>query len=294
MKGKKWHIPKSKYKPLKKLLISLGGIIVKNNDSQNIWMIKIENYHFALFSNGTLYSYPDTNDELEIIRNQISRFFGNSFVEPNKEFLVGLDEVGTAEIFGNIVITAVCYPFNLHYKIEKIIGVSDTKKKHNFDYWKKLYFELKKLESFGLILLQKSVKPEQIKSKSIQSILNEKYLELLKEISNKILVSNSRIVIDDFGLGKNLTDFLESLSKSGALILKRFHADDDYLETKTASVVAKYHRMNSLNILNRKYCFENIPIGSGHPEDPQSMLWMKEWKKLNKTLPSFIRKPILK
>ncbi len=292
MKGKRWHIPKSKYKPLKKLLISLGGVLVKNNNSQNIWMIKIETYHFALFSNGTLYSYPGTNDELEIIRNQISRFFGNSFVEPNKEFLVGLDEVGTGENFGNIIITAVIYPSNLHYKIEKIVGVSDTKEKHSFDYWKKLYYELKKLKPFGLILLQKSVKPNQIKSKSIQSILNEKYLELLKEISNKISVSNSRIVIDDFGLGKNLLEFLESLSKSGALILKKFHADDDYLETKTASVIAKYHRMNSLNILNQKYGFKDVPIGSGHLEDPQSILWIKEWKKLNKTLPSFIRKHI--
>ena len=106
IKGKKWKVPKTKFSSIKKLLISMGGDIKKpkNFFGSMIWMIKITDSHFALFSNGTLFSYPGTNQDLEIIRNRITKKVGSSFIEPDKEFLIGVDETGVSEIFGNISI----------------------------------------------------------------------------------------------------------------------------------------------------------------------------------------------
>jgi len=292
IKGKRWKVPKSKFNSIKKLLISTGGELKKPKNFQDsiIWMIKIANSHFALFSNGTLFSYPGSNQDLEIIRNRITKKVGSAFVEPDKEFLIGVDETGVSEIFGNMVISGVLYPAKIHDKLERIVGVANTKKKHNFNYWKELFLEIKKLEHFGLKMFSRVVRPQNIKSVPPQFISNKKIQDILEEILLLESSTNCRIVIDDYGIGENLKLYLNNLENEGASIKNEFHADDNYLEVKTASIVSKYHRMRSLSILEKKYDFIDCPLGSGHPEDPLTINWINKWKKTKKPLPNFVRK----
>jgi hypothetical protein len=101
----------------------------------------------------------------------------------------------------------------------------------------------------------------------------------------------TRIVIDDYGIGPRLKYFLDSLKNAGAKIIVENKADEKYLESRIASLIAKYYQIKSLEVIKSdpKFKIEGVEIGSGNAGDIKTLEWLKKCWALNKSWPWFVK-----
>lgn len=292
MKPKTWkNIPENKRQGIKNLLINAGG--VKDRETKGIrevWRIRLHGAVFTLYENGTLFATASDSEELVKICSSISEIVGESLLKPEKEFLVGLDETGKGEVLGHSVLSGVVFPNRLLEKVEEILGVADTKKRKSVKYWDDLYIEIDALKREGMDFIVEKIPPWHVDKYNLNKIMDVVYQRILSYFTRKIPPESTRIVIDDYGIGLTLTNYLNSLQNAGAEVIVENKADERYLESRLASVIAKREREKVMEVIGSSFSLPGAPVGSGNAGDPETLKWLKEWKNSGKEWPWFVKR----
>ena len=130
-----------------------------------------------------------------------------------------------------------------------------------------------------------------ITAKEIDKLLNASNLnrieiDRMQHIIN--LFDPDRVVIDS--PEANTKKFAEKIrqklrNKSVDIVAENF-ADKKYPHVSAASILAKVHRDAEIEKLHKKYGF----FGSGYTSDGRTIAFLKNWIKMNKEFPDFVRK----
>jgi len=273
-------------KVLRELLLNKGWIEENRRSSTECWRLKSDGFMCIFYKSGTLFiSYPDGRDsEFKKIRGIINSYVGTRYIPPSKDFLVGFDEVGKGEIIGSIILAGVRFPRNIFDELDIIVDNVDTKRSHSIDYWEEIYRELEESKDSGLLFFTDKILPEEIdEKKSLNVILDQRYRMLIERLISGIDVTRCRLVIDDYGAGKVLTDYLERLKESGAEIVITGKSEDRYLETRIASIIAKRERIMELQEIG-------IYSGSGNTGDRKTLDWLEDWYRTHREWPWFVKR----
>jgi ribonuclease HII len=254
--------------------------------------VRFSDATFTFYKSGTLYCTPTQDPAVVAIWDEIQPRSLSGFVSPSRDYLIGLDETGKGEVLGHTVLTGVMIPKPLFDQISKIIGVADTKKKHTFAYWDNI---LKNLDQFksqtGLVSIIETIPPWHIDKFNINSILDIVYQRILSNFARLAPVTSCRIVVDDYGVGKSLRRYVKSLGNAGAEVIVAHQADDNYLEAKVASLIAKREREKTMETISKseQYKCDGIDIGSGNAGDPETVKWLQCWKRTGRQWPWFVK-----
>ncbi len=293
VRGRTWkNINNGKANEIKNFLLSIGAEEIETRENFEVWRLKFKNCYITYYSSGTMYATPSEDPEVKNILEKIGNLIGHIYEPPTKEWCVGLDETGKGEIFGYLHVVGVVFHRSLFDKIERVVGNSDTKKKHIFEYWQQIFGDLKKLMGDRFFYLEERVSPEDIDEFNLNELLNITYIRVVKRIleETNILPSKVRIVIDDYGVSNELLTLLENLRSEGAQIIVVTKSEDRYLETRLAAIIAKWSQTKILENIREEYKIGDVEIGSGNANEENTIKWLHEWHKTGKPWPWFVRK----
>ena len=251
--GRTWrNLDKIKAEEIRKYLLESGGIEDKVKSSHEVWRVKFSDSTFTFYSKGTLYATPSPSSDPAVLKmwKYIDSLYGSRYTLPSKEFLIGLDETGKGEVIGHTVLTGVIFPKEIFNNLDLLIGPADTKKRHEFEYWDKLFRMLDHFRKFGFEYIIETIPPWDVDKYNLNKIMDVVYQRILSNFMRQIEASRVRIVFDDYGVGDTLNRYLRSLENAGAEVIVTHGADDSYLEAKLASQVAKREREKVMEAIN--------------------------------------------
>lgn len=277
---------KTQQKDAQNFLLEKGGSREEKSGPLESTM-KYANSVFSFYSNGTIYVNrisPDLKEELDQI-------LGISHGDTKKQYLIGLDEAGKGEIIGNMYLTGTLLPKELVSEVDLILGSSDTKKKKSADRWDNLFRVLDAFRKRGLIFETVSIQPYEIDRYNLTYIMDRNYILIIRLLLLGSEPNLYRIVLDDYGIGKRMENYLVSLESQGAEVILTAKADQDYAETRLASVLAKRDRELSMDKIRSEpmYQGDGFTIGSGNASDEETIKWIEWWKGTGKPWPWFVR-----
>ena len=182
-------------------------------------------------------------------------------------------------------------PGSLAKELEALVSVADTKKKREPAYWDELFKRLEKFKNRGLQFQVERIPPWHVDRYNLNKIMDVVYQRILSIFSRHAQPGQSRIVVDDYGVGDTLRRFLRALENAGAEVVVAAGADDRYIEGRVASVLAKRDRENAIEILRKAsdYQVNGHDVGSGNAGDPQTVAWLDAWKKTGRPWPWFVK-----
>jgi len=290
--GRKWIVIQTKAEKIKNLLLAEGGREEKVGSPYEIWRIKLKNATFTYYQTKTLYAtLPKEDPTILAVFQEIDKIAGSIFIPLRKDFAIGLDETNKGEVIGPLFLIGLFLPKELFDSLEKIVALIDTKKVHDFSYWEKNYQKIIDFKKAGLTFIGKKIAPQLIDKYKINYLMDMGYLQILKRLVKEREAKNIRIVIDDYGVGKDFKNFLAQLAKAGAEIIIKKGADEKFLEVKIASIIAKYFKEAFFHKIKNdpKYQIENLTIGSGNLSDKETKEWLKKWYEKYQKFPYFVR-----
>lgn len=278
---------------IKNFLLNIGGEEKEVKTQYEVWRIRYSDATLTYYSSGKLFCTESDDLALEEVHNFIYTLIGSQFISPNKDYLIGLDETGKGEVIGHTVLAGVLIPANLFKELEVHIGTANTKVKHTVNYWDDVYRKIDLYKDKGLNYIIQKIPPWQIDKYNINRILDVTYQRILNSLLPEDLEKRSiRIVLDDYGIGFHLNNFLNALKNSGAEIIKQPKADEIYLESRIASLVSKREQQKVIEAITKdpEYNLNGLTIGSGNAGDSITTEWLKEWKKTGKEWPWFVKR----
>jgi len=292
-KHDRWIIPSEKHDEVKQLILSYGA--VKKDVSKNqhqVWRLAIGKSIFDLYKTGTLYNNQATSSEVLELREKLSAFSTSNFLDTGKEIKIGLDETGKGELFGHEFLCGVSFPKSLTEEIKETIGLADTKSRRTFDYWDKIFSGLDLLQGKGLHFITRTIPPWRIDLYNTNKIMDIVYKKIIADLIRNLPLEQTSLVIDNYQLDDNLRHFLQALEKKGALVKIEEKADDEFLEAKLASAIAKRDREKMMRGINERFKINGQQPGSGNLTDPDTQKWLKMWKEGGKEWPWFVKKSV--
>ncbi len=277
---------------VREFLLREGGVEERVTSPYEEWRIRVGDTLFILYTTGTLYSTPPPQGEFPFPPGMIERLTHPSWVPPTKRFLIGLDEAGKGEMFGFIHAVGVIIPSSLFSSLSPLFTSVDTKKNHSFSYWEEKFRELLSFTSRGFRFQERRLSPREIDSYRINNLLDLHYQKILSLYLRQVDMSETRVVVDDYGVGKLLEEYLCFLEKKGAEIIRVSRADDRYLEVRLASLIAKRNREKVMDSLNNSpsYRINGFSPGRGNSGDKESLRWLKKWYETHQSFPWFVRR----
>jgi len=150
--------------------------------------------------------------------------------------------------------------------------------------------ELEPLEVAGVRKVIEKIPPWHVDKYNTNKIMDLVYQRIIASLIQGLSLDSCRIIIDDYGVGRNLSEYLESLHKSDCEIRVESKADDNYVECKLASVIAKRERAKVAEAISKQFSLPNFPIGSGNAGDEKTLAWLKEYWRQNGEWPWFVKK----
>ena len=291
MKSRTWKkVPSVELQEVKQLLLSRGGKEDQSLSGQSeAWRIRIGDVVFTSYKTGTIYFSGGNGDSVETALNDVSKILEGESARSEKEFLVGMDETGKGEVLGPSVLAVVVLRNALTHKIETELGSADTKKKHDFQFWDTLFRDLDRYRGHGLSYEIETILPWDVDKYNVNKLMDVVYQRLLSRLLSGLNPTHCRIILDDYGMGNNLHLYLKSLSKTGAEVRVEAHADENYVEVKTASVLSKWRRELAMKKIGEKFSMPAVALGSGNAGDPLTVKWLKEWKQSGQQWPWFVK-----
>lgn len=291
MKGRTWKkISPDRFDELEELLLRLGATEDEEVRGQSeLWRCRIDDGVFTMYETGTLYFSGARSREAEIAARGVNAFLGTNEADTEKEFLIGMDETGKGEVLGPSVLAAVVMRPALLETVEEILGAADTKKRHEFEFWDQLYKDLAGLKGRGVSFEIETIPPWDVDKYHVNKLMDIVYHRLLDRLLLGLEPSKSRIVLDDYGMGKNLDEYLRSLKAAGAEVRIEARADENYVEVRAAAILAKWRREVAMKKIGEKFSFPGIPIGSGNAGDPKTVRWLEAHKDTGEEWPWFVK-----
>ena len=291
-RGKTWRFrTENDLFEVKRLLLELGGEEKDVAADFELWRIRLADSTFTAYKTLKLYSTPSDDPLVRDAVERIDRIAGALFVPPESPLMVGCDEAGKGEILGSIFVSCALVPSLLFHKLQDILRTVDTKaRRHPFSYWKTIFEEIHALKTEGLDAVIKRIPPESIDRENINVLLDKAYVLALKALHEKYDLSDARLVIDDYGVGDILREFIDRIRPSKVIIATR--ADEKYLEVLTASVISKYFREREMDSISsdERWIIDGVSPGPGSPNNPQTLEWLKSWHESGREWPNFVRK----
>ncbi len=218
------------------------------------------------FSNNIVLDFSDTeeNENLATKIEEIVDYLGIYSVKDR--LLIGMDETGKGEIFGNIFLCcAVVRPENVFTLKNLVLNVNTKKNVNNLE---KVFNTLSKIVDYRIL----PISPQEMRDKNLNKLMSEKYLELLDKLIYELSLETARkrITIDDFGIKNETKEYIKEKFKDDEVIIQP-KADDRYIECKIASIISKFHQRKELEKLRKQYS-----LGSGNMSDVETINWLKD------------------
>jgi len=206
------------------------------------------------------------------------------------DYYVGCDEAGAGETFGSMFLGCASISKPNLERIQVFLkgrNIRELTKSEVFQ----IYDKISGLFASKIKIYQAS----EIDEGSKNTLLDRGYIEII----TKIIEGKSKlsVVIDDYGVKRELKEFCNSLKMKGAEVIIIHKADEQYTACKAASLVARKARIEEIDQNNEKYSFvneagEKIIPGAGSASNENTKRYLMEFKKKfsNKEYPPFVRR----
>lgn len=289
-----WKITEQdKAEKIKEWLLANGGKEdSKITNAHELWRVKFSDATITFYKKGTLF-ITDANDEAVLeAHNFIDSLLGTRFIAPTKRLLIGFDETGKGEVLGHTVLVGVVFPSEVSSLLERDIGVADSKVRHTVAYWDDIFRKIDFYQDKGLKFLIQKIPPWQFDRYNINKLLDITYQRMLLLLTREMPLNETRIVLDDYGIGFNLERYLKFLDKAGAEVIRTTKADDNYLESRVASLISKREQQKVIEAISKNHEFQiaGVSLGSGNAGDPETVKWLRAWKVIGREWPWFVKR----
>lgn len=274
-------------------LTARGGVQDKEITSEHeLWRVRYAGAVITFYKKGTLYSTGSEQREFLEIHEFIDSLLGPQFIPAGRDFLIGLDETGKGEVFGDVILAGVVFPKGIFSELAGIAGVADSKVTHELNYWENLFTKISGYRSKGLDFVIERIPPREFDQNNVNRLLDSAYQKIVRHLSEKVDVAKTRFVLDDYGAGKELRRQFDALKQQGAEVCVAEKADDHYLESRLASLVAKREQQKALRAIanDPRFQIPGKPIGSGNAGDPKTIEWLKTWRASGREWPFFVKR----
>ena len=193
MSGRKWKLNQEEEEKIKEYLLHQGG---EEKEAKNIsekWRIKFSDSTFTFYTSGTLYSTPSNSQDpaVEEVWDYIDSLVGSVFVQPTREFLIGLDETGKGELVGHTHLVGVIIPSHLFSQLEKIVSTADTKKAHSFEYWDNIFKKISQFIGDGLEYIEEKIPPWHVDRYNLNKIMDVVYQRIWLHFSEELVLESA-------------------------------------------------------------------------------------------------------
>ncbi|MEC4559034.1 MAG: ribonuclease HIII ['Conium maculatum' witches'-broom phytoplasma] len=179
---------------------------------------------------------------------------------------IGLDEVGTGDVFGPVVVCAVLVRKEDMSFLQEI-GIQDSKKLSSQQIFKiaplvmqKIPYRVQTLSPQEYNLLIKNNNLNKIKA----LLHNNNLLEFLKELPNP----KYPVILDQFASPKNYFAYLANEKEVFLNLLLETKAESKYLSVALASIIARYVFLQEIKALNKSLQME-LKLGASKLVDEQ-------------------------
>ena len=232
----------------------------------------------------------DINEKISLdLHDEIDQ--APTLITSDVKYVIGCDESGVGETFGSMFLGCVTIDAENLKNIEKIFDNPNIKELKECE----IIDKYEKIKKYCKIFEKKCDASEMDKTNSKNTLLDQKYEELLRDaISGK---DKSCVIIDDYGIQKGLKLFFDKLRSKENVVIAEHQADEKYVICQAASVVARKERLEEVRNLNREFKLQDesgkiIYPGSGNANNPQTMEYLEAFMKLypKKDLPPFVRR----
>jgi ribonuclease HII len=221
---------------------------------------------------------PDASAALDV-RGVITEIAGPPFAATDRSFLIGFDESGKSEIAGAAILAGVVVPVSLSDEAEEFVATAKTKSSHAPTYFAEIATNLQKLASRGLEVVVEHISPTQLDAYKVTGLFDVTYARMAKDVLRRVAPSEARIAADDYGIRGPFARVLDEARSHGADVFAQPKADDKFLETRVASLIARYERELVVGEMNSDECrIGELQIGTGHWGDAKTQAWLHAWK----------------
>lgn len=206
------------------------------------------------------------------------------------KYFVGCDEAGAGETFGSMFLGCVLVDAENLKNIQQIFDIQNIKELSENEIIDKFI----KIKKYCKVFIKKCEASE-IDETNKNTLLDQKYTELLSDaISGK---EKSCVIIDDYGIKRELKSFLDKLRSYGNTVIVETKADEKYAVCQAASVVARKERFDDVRNFNNDSGVQDesgkiVYPGSGNAGNPQTAEFLEAFMKKypGKDLPAFVRR----
>lgn len=282
---------------IKNYLLNNWWNIRKSSNIYIVWEIKIYEWIFTYYKSNKIYFNWSNSENIKLQKlfELVDSIIWDNIKISDKQFFIWFDESWKWEIIWNIFLSWVLIKKEIYKNLENTIICVDTKKKHNFEYWQDKFNIIKNYTDKWLIYEKIEIEAFSIENVNLNSILDKNYTILINRFLNNYNIINlwdCRFVIDDYWIWKNLQQFAMYLKQKEIEINICCKADDNYLETKLASIISKYFREKHIFEIqnNKNYIIDWVDVWSWNVNDPKTKLWLEKWRNKNKFRPKFVKK----
>jgi len=231
-------------------IFKTGNMLVQGSDDKKTYieLCKLINVE-PIFENDDLLS-SNTNANIDI---------------SSLKSIIGTDEVGTGDFFGNIIVVG-CFVPSVDINYLNKLGVKDSKELSDEKIIKlapKLmekfiytYSELDNLK-YNYLVLKAGYNMNQIKAIMHNSVVNT--------MKTKVKAYDN-IIIDAFTTPTNYYTYLKNEKLVSKNVILKEKAENKYVAVACASIIARYLFLQSMDKLSENIGFD-LPKGAGKPVD---------------------------
>ncbi|MGY5871806.1 MAG: ribonuclease HII [Candidatus Thorarchaeota archaeon] len=201
----------------------------------------------------------------------------------NLRGIAGVDEAGRGPMIGPMVVCGILVDSDRLHELVKI-GAKDSK---TLSHKRRLILK-EKIEKVASKIEVRSVSAADIDKLRKRTTLNEievaEFVSIAKSLNPKeIYLDAADVNAERFGrkIGGQ-----SGIAAKGALIVSEHKADAKYPIVSAASIIAKVTRDLVIESLHKKHG----DFGSGYPNDPKTIKFVRDLVRNGENLPSIIRK----
>lgn len=263
---------------------------------------------FTYYTSGKLVSTVRTGDaEGLLVEAEIEAIAGGAPARPGPPqqgtrhdlvWLAGIDETGTGELLGEAIVGGACFPVGLSKTVGSLFGHVDTKSSRVASGWESLGTKLAEMRGDGLITTTVAIPNRLFDRYSKNGLLDLAYVRVAGDllaasglpapgVPRDTAYAGFELLVDDYGVGAQLTEAVTSWRGAGAHVVVQTKADDEHIAARVASVAARSHRSREMEGLAASE--SDGPIGTGNAGHPQTLRWLARRAREGGAWPSFVK-----